>query len=560
MFENARDVSPEGAFEPEQFRSIFGDRPSIKDAIIAASRSETESEAVLPDESIDDGEIHWAPGARDGVCTHMGVADDTADRTTSLRAMIDRVAIDRRVDDLRTLYAYIVEHGVISIADALVDSFATIPPRNPNAYANLARSLIRHAPDREPVKLGISLLGQFGNASDHADLFTLGGHDEFTLYALVALSDLGVDDAPWILAPRVHGWGRIHCIERLDTPVEDPERRRWLRIEGWRNTIMTEYTAAVCARRGGLDEALATTTVDHPDHDAIIEAAANILAALCRSGGPGEDFRACHKCVPCGNRLIELVGQHPAPKLEWYVSLRDIADFAKRVQSFPPKDAGAARELGWTPQACRAIAQSVRQIAQRPIWRERIQAVLNAPAHRDSELAFRIAADIAEDFQIDPFEARFNRTANGEDHWYWLARTTDRERFERVLNLARGSINLAAIASGPDDSSGFGSAFSPHRTLDWILQELRRWPGAGPDFIRAGLMSPVVRNRIGAARALLALDPAAREPFLVDVAKVRALDPDEAAAELLDKVLAGELEAADADEADPADDADEAAD
>ncbi len=32
MFENARDVSPEGAFQPEQFRSIFGDQlePRIK--------------------------------------------------------------------------------------------------------------------------------------------------------------------------------------------------------------------------------------------------------------------------------------------------------------------------------------------------------------------------------------------------------------------------------------------------------------------------------------------------------------------------------------------------
>lgn len=570
MFENARDASPEGAFEPDHFRTIFGDRPSIKDAIALGDRAD--DERVLPDESVDEGEIHWAAGARDGVYTHMGVADDTADRIQSLRAMIDRVALYRRVDDLRTLYAYIVEHGVISVADALADSFNTVPPRNPDAYARLARSLILHAPDREPVKLGITLLGQFGNASDHGDLITLGSHDEFTLFALVALAQLGVDDAPWILAPKVHGWGRIHCIECLDVPVEDAARRRWLLTEGWRNTIMTEYTAAICGRRGGLEDALAhafaqtcggldqvdgdagsnaeagatpgaaTTAGNEITIDETIDAASNILAALCRSGGPGEDFRACQKCVMCSQRLFALVEQHPSPKLEWYISLRDIAGFARRVQSFPPRDAGVARDLGWTPQVCRALIRGVERIASREDWRNRVQAALAVRVSPGNEHAFRVAADVAEDFKIDPFDARFDRTSRGEDHWYWLARTPDRARFERVLNLARASINLGAIASGPSDCSGFGPAFAAHRTLDWILQELRRWPGVGSDFIRAGLMSPVVRNRIGAARALLTLHPAGREPFLVDVAKARALDPDEAAAELLDKVLSGDRE------------------
>lgn len=543
MSDDVRGPGYFGAFEPDRFRSIFGDRPSIKDVIASESVSTVDATPLLPDESFDDGEIHWAAGARDGVCTHMGVADDTSDHTGSIRSMIDRVASDRRVDDLRTLYAYVLEHGVVSIADPLIDSFSTVPPRTPDAYAELARALIRHSPDREPVKLGITLLGQFGNASDHHELLAIGTHDEFTLYALVALAHLGMDDAPWILAPKVHGWGRIHCIERLDSPIEDAARRRWLLTDGWRNTIMTEYTAAICARRGGLHDALANTPGDHPQLDTIIDAGANILAALCRSGGPGEDFRACHKCVENSTRLIELIDEHRAPRLEWYVLLRDIAAFARRVHSFPPKEAGAARDLGWTPQACRAIVKSVQQLAQRPIWRERINAALSAPQTAANEQAFRTAADVAEDFRIDPFEARFERTAKGEDHWYWLARTPHQDRFERVLALARNSIDLAAIASGPAECSGFGPSFAPHRTLDWILQELRRWPGSGPEFIRAGLMSPVVRNRMGAARALLALDPAQREPFLVDVAKARALDPDEAAAELLDKVLSGQREA-----------------
>jgi hypothetical protein len=61
------------------------------------------------------------------------------------------------------------------------------------------------------------LLGLFP-AQGHRDiLLTLGQHEEFTLFAAVAL-DNGQDDADddlWALAGSVHGWGRIHLVERL---------------------------------------------------------------------------------------------------------------------------------------------------------------------------------------------------------------------------------------------------------------------------------------------------------------------------------------------------------
>ena len=42
----------------------------------------------------------------------------------------------------------------------------------------------------------------------------------------------------------------------------------------------------------------------------------------------------------------------------------------------------------------------------------------------------------------------------------------------------------------------------PHRALDWVLQDLRRFPGTGWPLIRAGLRSPVTRNRNMAVQAL----------------------------------------------------------
>lgn len=535
MRERVHESGQGGAFGPDVFHSVYGDRPAIRDVIRAAADADgilADSAMTLPDESLDDGNLHWAAGALDGVTTHhMLGAEGSSDRlkAQTLRSLIDRVATERRVDDVRMLYSHLVERGFVANADALAESFGVLPPRDTAVYADLARTLVRSAPDREPVKLGIMLLGHVGDVDDHTDLLTLGSHDEFTLFALIALSHLNVDDAAWTLARRVKGWGRIHCIERLDAPIADPALRRWLVTEGWRNSIMPEYTAAICARRGQLLEEL--TVAD----DAVIDGAAGILAALCREGGPGEDFRGYRQCFPACEALLSLIENHADPKVEWLIALRDTTHFADRMLKVDVKTAGAARDLGWTPQGCRALMQGYQRVIAQSQWRDRIARVLKA----DDEAAFRKAAEIAPAVGIDPFEARFTRVQRGEDHWYWLVQTRDAERFDRVLEFARESIDLKAIATGPSDSPGFGPAFALHRTLDWILQELRRWPGKGGDFIRAALMSPVVRNRVGAARALLAWTPEARTDYLADVSRARALDPDEACVEILDQVLCG---------------------
>jgi hypothetical protein len=42
---------------------------------------------------------------------------------------------------------------------------------------------------------------------------------------------------------------------------------------------------------------------------------------------------------------------------------------------------------------------------------------------------------------------------------------------------------------------GLGPGWEHHQCLDYILQELCKFPGHGSRLIQAGLLSPVVRNR-----------------------------------------------------------------
>lgn len=160
------------------------------------------------------------------------------------------------------------------------------------------------ATERGPVKLGIALLGVAGVGDAAGLLRTLGAHDEFTLYAVVAFGN-GTEDGGeseiWALATVVDGWGRIHCVERL-RHTSDPAIRRWILRTGFRNSVMYEYLAYTAATTGGLLAALRGDDIDRELLDAageIIEAlvmggpdGARPLIAAVADGDPDEDVRA----------------------------------------------------------------------------------------------------------------------------------------------------------------------------------------------------------------------------------------------------------------------------
>ena len=84
--------------------------------------------------------------------------------------------------------------------------------------------------------------------------------------------------------------------------------------------------------------------------------------------------------------------------------------------------------------------------------------------------------------------------------------TDDAERIGQVVDLAEATLPLDEIASGPAEESGMGPEWEAHSALDFLLQDLGRFPGLGWKLIRSGLQSPVIRNRWMAIRALASWD------------------------------------------------------
>lgn len=527
--------SRHGEWQPPSPEAVWGERPSLCEHIRRhlqpggvglAPGGET-----LPDENAPEELLGFAGGGLDGVMGHhFGVEQEPEDMGQILgllHAALDRVEPAR----FRVLYELLRQGRAVGLADVLLEALregqATLPL---DRLRTLARWLATHAPDREPVKIGMAILGLFGEPEDRDLLLTLGRHEELTLFAAVALVNLqeAPDEVLWELARGVTAWGRIQVVERL-AETQDPRIRRWLLVEGYRNRVMNEYTAVLCAQAGGLRTELEK---DPPDEE-VLAAAGDLISAMI-VGGPAEDIDDYEDAAPVVARYVDLL-QARAETLSQFLKADFLRYFlAENEESWADREARG----GWSPGLRLRLLAQCDEILARPHWRSEVLEGLDSP-ERNTRMR---AAAAAESLGMDVWERQFEWLVAGEPNlWYHLLQTSDPARIDRLLDLARAKIDLKSIATGPSDSLGVGPAYTQHSHLGSVLQELSRFPGKGWDLIRIGLRSPVVSNRNMALRALSACPRDRWEPE-TEMALRRALreEPDEDVRVRIQRVLAGE--------------------
>jgi hypothetical protein len=96
-------------------------------------------------------------------------------------------------------------------------------------------------------------------------------------------------------------------------------------------------------------------------------------------------------------------------------------------------------------------------------------------------------------------------------------RQANETSIDRIVHLATTRLPLADIGTGPAKALGVGPEYGAHSCLDFVLQDVKRFPGRGWELIRTGLASPVVRNRNMAINALQAWP---RDQWPADAAEV----------------------------------------
>ena len=291
---------------------------------------------------------------------------------------------------------------------------------------------------------------------------------------------------------------------------------------------MYEYLAYKCAVAGDLESEMAKPEID----DALFSGAGEILATLIAGQeGPAEAIDD----YGCGAAVTESYLRHAdlrANTLQHLIAVMSIKGFLSSDGGWDARHAA-----GWTPESRQRSLERATVIFSRPEWREK---TLQALRSKD-RVEFWNATESAKALGLDPWDEYFKRVSGGEDHWFPLLATADPARFERALELAMKIIPLEQIATGPAKQLGMGLGFAPHRHLDFVLQALANFPLRGWSFIRAGMESPVIRNRNMAIRAL-AVWPRAKWPkeAEADVRKCAGDEPDEIVRAEFKKLLTGQ--------------------
>lgn len=382
---------------------------------------------------------------------------------------------------LAHLYSIVTQPRSIRLVDVLPSRLA-----EPARVRALGLLLAREAPRLEAVKFGLTLLAAVDGGDDRELLLELGRHEELTdTVASVLLRQSSEGERLVLqLAGRVRGWGRIHAVEQL-AQTSDPVIRHWLLREGFRNTVMHEYSAFTCAMAGNLHEALAAPRVD----TALLRGAAELLLALA-NGGPGPDLAD----YPFRNQAVAAWLRHLPDK---QLDLHDLS---------------ALDALLECDELSAELRQAVAGLTTSPAVSSLIAQGLTGPAAD----AFERADLCAERRGIDTFLHCERRVASGDPRFghalLRLLQQTDAPRLERALSAARSQLELGATSP----ESGL--------LLELVVSELQRFPGRGRDFVQMALESSCARTRqvaattleVWAASGVTALAPAERMPVIRD--------------------------------------------
>lgn len=480
--------------------------------------------AELPDDDlVAERGLRWAPGALEGAFYRYGGEAEQPD-VGALHAALVHLAERPSQRTRRRVRALFRDSEPRPAVDPLLARLRARPPARIDVVYDELRSLLLTSGRRNEVKFALAIVGAFGEERDAEVFRTLARHDEFTLYAAIALAAVVDDpDEEWRdLLAHVTGWGRTELSELLlrdDAPEEtrDALLRRGLGVGN----------ALLLASGAGLDEALAAPQVD----DELLEAAREIIDALVWQLEQPESLVDWPDAGPAVESFLE----HLEPRASTLDHFLSVGHLRAAVTA---EDAEELERAGFDELRRERVAARCDAILERPEWPwlARRSAESDRPEERwrgieaGKHLGLPLRDLLVHQLERHPYDASL---------WYELVGGADEAQLDEALGLADRLVDLDALAVGPGLE-----IFAPGRVgevstiVDWLLQELERFPGRGERVLLAALRSPVVRNRLWALRVVSLWD--APTPPLRRAAETCRRDPDGEVRAAAAAVLRGE--------------------
>lgn len=474
----------------------------------------------LPELSNGENEIAWADGAMDGVgIYHIGFSEmSEEDHELMVRAI--HAAAERDFNHADELFCELGKkaHALLSI-DAL--QFYIINHKdelNPgNVYEYGIHALV-DSTDRECLKFGLSLLELFDTDSNEnlKDVIrTVGLSDEFSIFSIfVMLSWEDGNNEVWQLAKKIHGWGRIHAVERIEPDTD--EIKRWILEDGVHNDVMLAYSALTCWQKADVAERLK----DHLSKEEF-RGVRDIIEGLLDEGPvPG-----ISKIENADKMIIEFLNQAKslASELGDYEVIRDVRIHFEDEETQNPTIVSLCQDILAMPECKNVVLEAVK-----------------------SGNAIGLARDLDIEYEEDVFHVMQSEFED-KNHLCTLLMDDPKYR-EQVIDVFRQKLPLLEMKTQPTMNLGLGQDYLRERALEYLLQELRDYPLAGQEFVETALQSSPVRTRNIGLSVLEKWVSAKKIPlsellpeFQKLLCKLREIEPDNNVKNSMDRLISGAI-------------------
>ena len=393
--------------------------------------------------------VKFADGALDGMTMyHMGRSELTDEGAALIEKAFSLLDDTQGITDtMKELFAKLRPISAIDyIQQYVMQHTETLSANAVHSYAVQCLD----SGEVDIVKLGLILTELFVEKDENVKdkIRTLGLSDEFTIFCVFNMLNWeNGNDEIFRLAQKVHGWGRIHAVERLD-PVNS-EIKEWLLREGIDNRVMSEYSAPDVYEKADIRQLLAGDMTDEQTDEI-----AAVLGAMFAEGPvrgiSGLDDDEAKEIV---DNFISQAEKHKG-SLEVYRLIHTIAD-DKRFKH--------------EKKRCEAILES-------PICREIIERALDEGDGTDLAKALnipykeKIFAHLKRDF-----EKGYNNVS--------LLIADDGYRDE-VIEIFRRDLPLDDMKS------------EDYNRLFYLTNAVTAYPLCGEDLLAAMLDSPTSFHRI----------------------------------------------------------------
>ncbi|MES2387492.1 MAG: hypothetical protein V4543_05790 [Bacteroidota bacterium] len=447
-----------------------------------------------PEDELNGKKLKFAPGLFDALFS--GGEDDIDVKIHALAELLNRVARFGDQECEMEFYNRITgRDGIINIIDPLLDEIGKMGiPLQPYLMPYITDLAFKSA-HRNAVKFGMAVLGRSGNRKALDGIKILGLHEEFTVFATLAIISLSNDvvNDLWELAKKTDGWGKIQLVDRLAKMEINEEIKDWLIYEGYKNNIMYDYLAYTCAVQGELSKKLRADTIN----PALFQSAVEIIECLIPINGPAEDISDLADAAYMLERFLLHAKTH-ALTARHFVILGIIQEYLVELQNNIPEPS-----QGFTEDMITDCLIDIAEMLGNKQWPPRILVSLETGPVSE----FYYAVTAANTLQINTWKFAWQRLQ--ADHkqgcyllWSYVTCDANEAQIKAVAEYAMQVIPYKELATGPDNDMGFGPVLAHFQPLGYILPALALYPTLGEPMLLAALNGPVTRYRNSALNVL----------------------------------------------------------